>query len=500
MASANPSVTDPKRIRDLLAERDVRNRYVPRKWAETLMASFCRFIVLVKHRRAGKTIGTLNYHIRAARNDEWEATRLRMLEPAYTEDDITELLRGRRYIHVLPTRVQAKEVAWNPLKYYTNGIPGARSYESDLMVTFPKTKRNKEGSFVKLFGADDPDSMRGFPASGCSLDEYSQMDPTTYSEVLSKSLADHLGYAIFEGTLKGKNHLYRTWDEGRKDPEWLAMWTDIHDSLKRESGATITALKRAMLDDQALIAKGLMTQEEYDQEWFLSTVAAIKGAYYSKQLAAAEKSRRVCPVPWDPALPVHDVWDLGSGAQLIVGCFQKHGAQMRLIETLVGPDSEGMEQMITRLKAKTTNEGWIFGKHFAPHDVRAREITSGERRIDTAAKLRWPFEVVAVPRTVKNVVDDGIAMARAMFARLWIDSERNQHFLDAIGHYRQGWDKKNGVLTGQPVHDWASHPADMLRYAALAEAEMTNDATSDVSRSESAPLPPIVFTGIVSPY
>ncbi len=497
-ASSPADVHDPRRVRDLLAELAVKRRYVPRKWAVQMMESYARFMVLVMHRRAGKTIGTLNYHVRAARNDEWEMERLRRLEPSYTEADLIELLRGRRYIHVLPTRVQAKEVAWEPLKRYTAGIVGSRAYESDLMVRFPKTKRNPEGSFIKLFGADDPDSMRGFPASGASLDEFSQMDPTTYSEVLSKSLADHLGYVIFLGTLKGKNQLYRTYDEAKSDPTWFSMWRDVDTSLKVEEGPTIIALKRAMLDDQALIGKGLMTQEEFDQEWFLSTVAAIKGAYFAKQIAAAERERRVTRVPYDPAIPVHDVWDLGAGPQLVVGCFQKPGPTMHLIETLVGPESEGMEQMIARLKRKTIEEGWIFGKHFAPHDVRAREVVSGQRRIDTAKALGWPFEVVAVPHSVKNVVDDGIALARVMFSRLWIDEGKNRYFLDAIGNYRQTFDKKNGVFTGTPVHDWASHPADMLRYAAQAEPEMTNEFQRSVTSS--APVHPVVHSGVGSPW
>ena len=46
-----------------------------------------------------------------------------------------------------------------------------------------------------------------------------------------------------------------------------------------------------------------MTQEEFDQEWLLSTDAAIKGAYYTKPLAAARQDGRITRVPYDPALP-----------------------------------------------------------------------------------------------------------------------------------------------------------------------------------------------------
>ncbi len=52
-------------------------------------------------------------------------------------------------------------------------------------------------------------------------------------------------------------------------------------------------LSQAMEDDRQLIAKGLMTQEEFDQEWYLSSDAAIKGAYYTTVLAAARKDGRI---------------------------------------------------------------------------------------------------------------------------------------------------------------------------------------------------------------
>jgi hypothetical protein len=74
--------------------------------------------------------------------------------------------------------------------------------------------------------------------------------------VLSKALGDHLGYAVFVGTIKGKDHLFQTWDAARKDPSlWFALWQDVDRSLATEDGITIQLLKQAMADDQKLIAR-----------------------------------------------------------------------------------------------------------------------------------------------------------------------------------------------------------------------------------------------------
>ncbi len=470
-------VDDPRKTLRLLAELEIRRRYQPRKWAAEMMASYARFMALVMHRRAGKTVGAINYHIRAARNDEWEMKRLSLLEPSFTERDLKELLRGREYMHVLPTKIQAKEVGWKILKYYTMGIVGAKPNESDLSVAFPPTERNSLGSVVKLRGADDPDSLRGGGLSGCSLDEFSQIDPRTHSEVLSKALADHLGYTIYLGTLKGKNQLYRVWKAYKDDPRAFTIWRDVNESLALEEGPTVIALRLAMQDDRDQIAKGLMSQEEYDQEWFLSVVAAIKGAYYSKQIAEAERTKRVGHYPLDPTQPVYDVWDLGAGPQLVVGLFQRQGLNVRLGATLFGSESEGMPQMIQRLQQLGQDRRLIWGRHFAPHDINATDIGTGKKRIDQAKELGWEFDIVPAPRTRRSdIITDGIEMARALFGRLYVHEPENEGFIDAIGSYQQGWDKRNGVFTGAPVHNWASHPADMLRYAAQAEEDMVPKA------------------------
>jgi phage terminase large subunit len=439
--------------------------YTPRKWAVPMHDTFKRWFAVVIHRRGGKTTSWLNHHQRAACDDAWERRRLLALEPGFSKTELSELLRMRVYAHILPSLTQARAVAWEPLKYISSGIPGIKVNERDMSITYP-AERAGDLRVVRLWGADNIDGLRGIALSGLSLDEYSQHPPGVFGEVLSKALADHLGYCAFLGTIKGKNQLYKTYEASKGDPEWFSLWQDIDVTLRTETGATIRALRRAMEDDRALIAKGLMTQEEYDQEWYLSPHAAIKGAYYSKQIAAAYKEGRIRTVPYDPALPVYDVWDLGAGPNMSVGMFQRSGRQVALIDYLEGEASEGIPQIITTLKGKP----YIWGKHFAPHDIKATDLSTGKTRWETAKNLGWPFEVV------KDIgVDDGINAARLMLARTWIDESKCPQVLEALGQYRREWNERTGQFGDRPVHDWASHPADMLRYAAVAEDQMRVD-------------------------
>ena len=347
--------------------------YCPRNWALAFHDTFCRWMVLVLHRRCGKTTATLNHHQRAALDDEWERQRLRTLQPDFTDNELEELLEHRQYGQILPLLGQAKSVAWEPLKRIASVVPHAIPNESELSIKYRRApKRNRASmpitgplnpdahvTIVRLFGADNPDAFRGLPFSGVCYDEYSQHPPNVHGEVVSKALADHLGYGIFSGTIKGKNQLFRTYEAAKCDASWFALWQDVDKTLETEEGATIIAIKRAMADDRDQIAKGIMLQSEYDQEWYLSPTAAIRGAYYGKLLEQAVKDGRVTKVPYDPALPVYDVWDLGKGPTMSVGMFQKFGRSVQMIDYLKGNESDGLPQLIAVLK----NKPYVWGKH-----------------------------------------------------------------------------------------------------------------------------------------
>lgn len=466
--------------------------YKPRHWAQPFHESLLRWAVLVLHRRAGKTTGVLNHHQRAALDDAWERARLQFLEPKFTDGELEELLEHRHYGHILPMLGQAKSVAWEPLKRIAASVPGAKPNESELSIKYPRKPKAGRVAFgvsgplnpdahmttVRLFGADNPDGFRGLPFSGVSYDEYSQHPPNIHGEVVSKALADHLGFGIFAGTIKGKNQLYRTYEAAKADPEWFALWQDVDVTLATEEGGTITAIRRSMQDDLKQITSGLMLQSEYDQEWYLSPSAAIKGAYYGKLLEDAMKAKRVGLVPYDAALLVHDVWDLGKGPRMSVGMFQRIGRSVQMIDYHQGVESDGIPQVIAELKKRP----YIWGKHFAPHDVRSTDLGTGKTRLETARALGWPFQVVP-----EVGVDNGISAGRLMFPRLWIDEAKCQQFIDAVGQYRQEWDDKRGMFRDVPLHDWTSHPADMYRYAAVVEEQMTNAETPRAAQQAYVP-------------
>jgi len=391
-------------------------------------------------------------------NNEWETQRLRHLLPNLSDADLKPLLRNRWYGHIMPSYKQAKLMAWDMLKFHARDVEGAKPNESELLIKFAN------GSRVQLFGADKPDRLRGSGFSGLSLDEFSQQPRNIFSEVLSKSLADHVGYAIFSGTIKGKDHLYATFQAAKNDPEWFTLWQDIDRSLVTENELTVTVLTKAMADDRALIANGLMTQAEFDQEWYLSPEAAIKGSYYGQEMAAARKEGRITSVPYDPALPVDTDWDLGMADNTSIWFSQSlRSGEVRLIDFLEA-SGEGFPFYARKLQEK----GYVYGKHWGPHDIVVRELGSGRSRQESAAALGIKFEIT--PRLHQGSaeeISEGIHAVRLLLPRCWFDEKKTEEGRTALLNYRRSFNASLNEFQATPVHNFASHASDAFRGLAV---------------------------------
>lgn len=410
--------------------------YKPRKWATALHNAVTRWIVLIIHRRGGKTTAAFNHLQRDA------------LRYANT-----------RYAYIAPKYTQAKRIVWGMAKYYSRNIPGVEYNEGELLIKYAN------GSEIMIVGATNPDSLRGIALWGCFLDEYPQMSPVIFTEIITKCLADHKGYCIFGGTPKGKGHFYKIYKTSVQNPDrYTLVMRNIDETLAIEAGETVDNLRESLEEDKRLVKDGLMTEDEFMQEWYNSFEAAVKGAVYLKELALARKENRICGGLYDATLPVYTVWDLGVSKSdaMAVGFFQVVGKEPRLIDYLE-TIQEGLPGTIKKVKDRP----YIYSKHFAPHDIRNREVSTGKTRLETASKLGIDFEVVP-----KISLEDGIDLGRAFFNRIYFDKDKAELFLDLIGSYHYEQNEKHGILSKVPVHDFTSHAADMFRYAAVIEDEM----------------------------
>lgn len=193
----------------------------------------------------------------------------------------------------------------------------------------------------------------------------------------------------------------------------------------------------------------------------------VDGSYYGVEIGRMEREGRVTTVPHDKALLTHTVWDLGIGENLVVGYFQRtRDGFIRLIDYWQGEGNDGIPEAIRAMKSKP----YVYGYHFGPHDLEAHDVSTGKTRRETALYLGIRFDIVP------NVsIEDGINSATLTLGRLFVDKERGSKFIISMKNYCREWDDKRGMYKDTPLHNWASHGADMFRYASQVEENMRNE-------------------------
>lgn len=182
-----------------------------------------RFGVEVVHRRGGKTVKAVMLLIDRALRFRGERARFGYLAPQLK---------------------QAKGIAWDYLKHYALKVPGTQHNESELWVEFPN------GARVRLFGADNPDGLRGLYFDGVVLDEVAQMKLEVWGEIIQPALADRKGWALFIGTPKGANLFSDLYYRAQANPdEWYSGCWTCYDTDALDA-AEIERIKRELTDSQ----------------------------------------------------------------------------------------------------------------------------------------------------------------------------------------------------------------------------------------------------------
>jgi len=377
-----------------------------------------RFGAVVCHRRFGKTVLALN-HL------QFSALECQKERP--------------RYAFIAPTYTQAKSIAWDYLVHYSSNIPNVTARVSELTITYPN------GGQVRLFGADNPDSLRGLYFDGVVFDEYGLQPPRIFTEVVRPALSDRQGWAWFLGTPAGKNQFYDVIQQAQREPDWFY-------ACHRASETNIIP------EHELAAARKDMTADEYAQEYEASFEASVKGAIFAAELAVVRASGRAGVVPYDPVMAVDTDWDLGVGDSTAIWFSQSsRSGEVRIIDYY-----EASGEGLPFYRKVLAYKGYTYGTHWAPHDIEVRELGSGRTRLETAASLGIKFQIAPnVP------IEDGIHAARMLLPRCWFDAGRCEKGLEALQHYRRDYNTRLNEFKAVPVHDWASHGADAFRYLAV---------------------------------
>lgn len=396
----------------------------------------CKRAIVVMHRRAGKDKVCINIMAREA------------------------FKRRGSYFYILPYFTQARRIVWEGLD--KDGFRNIDHFPRELIARRDNQQMTLElvnGSFVRFLGSDNIDSIVGTNPVGVIFSEFSLHKVEAWN-YLRPILIENDGWALFNGTPRGKNHMYRLWQAAQHDPKWYTDMETIEDT------GVMTA---EQVEDE--IRNG-MPRALARQEFYCSFDAAMTGAYYGEAMEWADADGRIGQVSWDPNQPVHTAWDLGVDDTLVVICFQQLGNAIHVID-LVHDNGKGLEFYVKQLRERP----YAYGYHILPHDVRVRELGSGMSRLQTLYSLGLQNIVIAN----RVSIEEGIHTARSLLARCHFNQARCERLIEALKQYRASWDAQKEVY-GAPIHDWASDFADAFRMLAIALRD------NQISSAESRPL------------
>lgn len=391
------------------------------------MDNGCKRAVLVWHRRAGKEVACFNYMIRQA---YWH--------------------RVGNYVYYFPTSALGRRILWDGINKH-----GKRFFDyipPQIIEGTPNSVEMKirlvNGSTIQIIGTEKIINV-GINPVGCIFSEYSLQNPKAW-ELTRPILRENGGWAVFNFTPRGKNHAHEMYLMAKSNPDWFCQRLGI-----RETGV----LKD---EDMEKERQEGMSDHLIQQEYYCSFDIGIEGSYYAKYVDKADMDGRITRVPYDPATAVDTFWDLGVSDSTVILFVQRCGKEVHIID-MYHNQGEGLNHYAKVLQDRATSNQWIYGKHYAPHDIQVRELGSGaQTRLEIARQLGISFDVIP-----NLPLMEGIELGRALWPRIWIDNINCKYFLKCAENYHKHYNENLNVYSDKPVHDWSSHVMDAYRMLAI---------------------------------
>jgi len=367
------------------------------------------------------------------------------------------------YNYYFPTYSLGKKIIWKGMdkdgKPFLSYIPGELikdKNETELRLEFIN------GSIIQIVGTENINqSLIGINPIGCVFSEYSLMDPMAW-ELTKPILAENGGWAWFVYTPRGRNHGYDLFQMAKKHPEtWFVQQLSIKDTQLPDGKPVVT---EEFIKGE--VEQG-MDPDLAQQEYYCSFDSPMQGSYYGRLLANLYRDSRVHPVAYSPGFPVCVGWDIGIGDQTALWFAQVVGDDVRLIDYYENT-GEGFDHYLKVVLEKP----YIYDVMYMPHDLEKSEWGTG-RSLSEMVVAAFAARGIRVEMIPKLSVDEGIQAVRRIFPRLRIDSNngnvkyRGHAALDCLASYHKKWNDERLEYEDKPLHDWASHCADALRYLAL---------------------------------
>jgi hypothetical protein len=255
-------------------------------------------------------------------------------------------------------------------------------------------------------------------------------------------------------------HFFAWWQDKRNtlDPEGVvidATMVKYFEGLE-EQGVSLTDgqrawyVKKAQTQGEDMLREHPSTPEE-------AFKAAADGAYYSKQMELLRARKRITRVDHVPSMPVNTFWDLGRNDMTAIW-FHQHIAGEHRFFSYYQNYGEDLAHYVGELQRR----GYLYGRHFLPHDAENKNLERNESRIDRLAELGISVGSMEVVPRCENL-GEAIEYTRRVLPLCWFDEANAAVGIACLDKYQKEWDDRLGTWRDTPQKNEWIHGADAFR-------------------------------------
>ncbi len=417
------------------------HKFVPRDYQVPLYNAFdtanpksayskgCRNFVVVWHRRCGKDKTCIVLMVNMA------------------------MQRVGAYYYYFPTLALGRKILWEGMDKdgfrFLDHIPKeyiVKKNDHEMKIKLVN------GSLIQICGTDRLDVVGTNPV-GAVFSEFAQQNPEA-SDYISPIFLENDGWALYQGTPRGKNHFHNLYQMAMENDRWFCEKLTIDDT---------GIITEAQIEEERKKGK---TEEFLQQEYWCSFEFGLEGSYFAQLMAEASSSGRIGDIPHEKDIGVSTAWDIGVSDSNAIWFYQDVGNWRHMID-YYEMKNVGIDSLATTMKMKTVELGYKYNRHFAPHDIKVRDWSAPEVRPRKDIARRLGIDFVNVPKV--RFKQDSIDEARVMLPKCRFDKARCKHGIDALQNYQKKWDPKYQIFADTPLHNWASNGADAFQTFAMAE-------------------------------
>lgn len=359
------------------------------------------------------------------------------------------------YVYFFPTYSQGRKAWWERVDIDTGKstldlmpkelIAGELNHQDMRM-------RLKNGSILRVVGSDKIDSVVGINTHGIIFSEWAYSDPYAWTK-MQPILSQNKGWAIFNSTPNGRNHMYDMENRIKKSGRWhfsevQTLWPEKPNyypvvSLEDIQEARDSGIEEAMIE----------------QEYGASYTAGIQGSFYSEAIKEIRDKGQIGLYPVINSAPVDTYWDLGYGDSTAIWFVQKQGGAYVFIDY-----HEASGEDIGKSAAALKEKGYNYGMHYLPHDGGNHNVGVSFSMDRILSYSLVDLRLSSVVRVATRLgVEEGIQASRHIMPQCYFDEGRCEDGIRKLEAYHRKWDSKAQVFMKTPAHDWSSHCADAFR-------------------------------------